>query len=71
MPVKVFLSHASVDKPLVKEVKTFLEQGGDIECWLDAVEIDFGDNIVARIDDGLSRSDFLLLFLSPAALQSK
>ena len=44
MPVKVFLSHASVDKPLVREVKTFLEQGGDIECWLDAVEIDFGDN---------------------------
>ena len=40
--IQVFLSHASVDKPLVGEVKAFLEQGGDIECWLDAVEIDAG-----------------------------
>jgi hypothetical protein len=45
-------------------VKRFLGEGGDIECWLDAFEIGFGQNIVARIQDGLAKSDFLLLFLS-------
>ena len=32
MPLKLFLSHASVDKPFVTEVKRFLEDGADIEC---------------------------------------
>jgi tetratricopeptide (TPR) repeat protein len=71
MSLRVFLSHASVDKPFVEQVKGFLETGGDIECWLDKYEIDFGQNVVARINDGLGKSDFLLLFLSPASLQSR
>jgi hypothetical protein len=71
VPLRVFLSHASADKPFVEEVKRFLEEGGDIECWLDAIEIGFGQNIVARIQDGLAKSDFLLLFLSRTSLKSR
>ena len=71
MTLKVFLSHASVDKPFVTEVKHFLEDGGDIECWLDSFEIGFGENIVSRINEGLVKSDFALLFLSPTALKSR
>ena len=71
MPLRVFLSHASADKPFVEEVKRFLGEGGDIECWLDAFEIGFGQNIVARIQDGLAKSDFLLLFLSRTSLKSR
>ncbi|HEX4228840.1 MAG TPA: toll/interleukin-1 receptor domain-containing protein [Bryobacteraceae bacterium] len=67
-PLRVFLSHASVDKPFIEHVKLMLEEGHDIECWLDKFEIGFGDNIVSRINDGLSKSDFLLLFLSEASL---
>src|SRR5918996_1207613 len=71
MPIRAFLSHASLDKPFVEEVKRFLEEGGDIECWLDTFEIGFGENIVSRINDGLAQSDFLLLFLSPTSLKSR
>lgn len=39
MPIRVFLSHASADKSFVEEVKRFLEEGGDIKCWLDKEEI--------------------------------
>ncbi len=68
MPLKLFLSHASPDKPFVQTVKDFLEQGRDIECWLDRFEIGFGQNIVSRINDGLAKSDFVLLFLSRASM---
>jgi hypothetical protein len=71
MPLQVFLSHDSVDKPFVEELKNFLEAGGDIQCWLDKYEIGFGENIVSRITDGLGKSDFLLLFLSPDSLKSR
>ncbi len=71
MPLRVFLSHASADKPAVEDVKRILDEGGDIECWLDKLEIGFGENIVSRISDGLAKSDFLLLFLTPASLKSQ
>jgi tetratricopeptide (TPR) repeat protein len=71
MTVRVFLSHASADKPLVSEVKRFLDDGGDFDCWLDAFEIGFGENIVSRIEDGLAKSDVVLLFLSPESLKSR
>src|SRR3954454_2704348 len=70
MPVNVFLSHASIDKPFVTDIKHGLEDGGDIKCWLDEGEIDFGQNIAAQINEGLRRSDLLLLFLSPDSMKS-
>src|SRR3954454_8337816 len=70
MPVNVFLSHASIDKPFVTDIKHFLEDGGDIECWLDEGEIDFGQNIAAQINEGLRRAELLLLFLSPDSQKS-
>lgn len=70
-PVRVFLSHASVNKPLVEDVKHILEDGGDIKCWLDSYEIGFGQNIVSCIKEGLAKSDFVLFFLSPESLKSR
>jgi len=62
MPLKVFLSHASIDKPLVSEVKYFLEDGGDIECWLDIFEINLGVNIASRTAPFRVRSAFSLSY---------
>ena len=71
MPLRVFLSHASADKPFVEELKGFLEDGGEIECWLDKYEIGLGQNIVSRISDGLAKSDFVILILSAVSLKSR
>src|ERR1017187_6435694 len=71
VPLKLFLSHASLDKPFVEDMKRFLEQGGEIECWLDIYEIGYGDNIASRIDYGLRECGIALLFLSPASMESK
>ena len=60
----VFLSHATADKPLyVKPLITELNKLG-ISYWLDEAEINWGDNITARINDGLMQSRYVLVFLS-------
>src|SRR5213594_3700946 len=66
----VFLSHSSVDKPFVRRLADFLEQGGEIKVWLDEGKIQPGDNIVLAIDRGL-RADATLLILSPDSVKSR
>jgi tetratricopeptide (TPR) repeat protein len=65
----VFLSHSSKDKPFVRELADFLEKDGDIKVWLDEREVDFGENIVSKIEQGLG-SKFVLLILSPDSVES-
>jgi TIR domain len=68
--VEVFLSHSSKDKPFVRDLADALEAGGEIKVWLDEREIDYGENIVLKIADGLD-ADFILLILSPDSVDSK
>ena len=65
----VFLSHASVDKPFVRQLAAFLRQDPQITVWLDEAEIAPGDNIVTKIASGLD-SDFVLFILSPSSIAS-
>ena len=67
--ITVFLSHSSQDKPFVRELAAFLETQGDVTVWLDERQIAPGQNIVARLTDGLE-SDFILLILSPDSVAS-
>jgi tetratricopeptide (TPR) repeat protein len=66
---KVFCSHRGVDKPKVQEIAVKLRAAG-IDAWVDAWEIGSGDDIVARINEGLETYDVGLLFLSKASLTS-
>ncbi|MBK8259377.1 MAG: toll/interleukin-1 receptor domain-containing protein [Polyangiaceae bacterium] len=62
----IFLSHASVDKPMVRRIEKALRAAGH-EPWLDENEIELGDSIPAAVESALRRSDFLLLCLSNAS----
>jgi hypothetical protein len=65
----VFLSHSSHDKPFVRQLAEHLRQDPNITVWLDEGEIAPGDNIVAKIAEGLD-SDFVLFILSPDSVAS-
>lgn len=67
--MKVFLSHSSKDKPQVAELAAFLRANG-IDAWLDQWEIAPGDDLVAKINDGLDRCAAGLIFLSGPANES-
>ncbi|MBQ4677003.1 toll/interleukin-1 receptor domain-containing protein [Aeromonas hydrophila] len=59
----VFLSHSSRDKPLVDVVFNELHKAG-IRAWYDRYEIEPGDSITDKINEGLASSKFGLLFFS-------
>ena len=60
---RLFVSYSTKDSPIVVEIVNALRTQG-LAVWLDQSEIDAGDNIVARIDAGLSEWKYFLLFAS-------
>lgn len=61
---KVFISHSSKDKiKIVNPLNAYL-QGNDIATWLDSYEIDYGDNIFLKVNEGIQKSDVGLFILT-------
>jgi hypothetical protein len=67
--MKVFLSHSTKDEEFAQRLAAELEEA-DFEPWLCEVDIDRGENFVARINEGLGQSDLALLVWSPEAGKS-
>src|SRR5271165_2337224 len=67
--MKVFLSHSTKDKQFVQALAAELETE-KIEPWLCEVDIEFGENFVAKIEEGLGDADLAVLFWSPEAARS-
>jgi hypothetical protein len=65
----VFLSHSAKDKVLVRELAARLQQDG-MRVWLDEGQVKPGDNIPAKIEDGLEHSRVLVLCMSANAFGS-
>jgi hypothetical protein len=61
--MRVFISHSSRDKPAVEALAIALRERG-IEAWLDKWMIGPGDDIVARINDGLEQAGAGLIVFS-------
>lgn len=66
---KLFLSHASEDKPLVEEVSRHIKSSG-VAFWLDKEEIVASDSLTGGITDGIKDVTHFILFLTNHALQS-
>lgn len=65
---RVFLSHASPDKPLVRRIAQALRVAGH-EPWLDEEQILTGESIPAAVERGLREADFVVVCLSKAAAE--
>src|SRR6185503_17267834 len=62
-PLKVFLCHASADKPAVRKLYRYLKQHG-IQPWLDEIELLPGQNWQEEIPKALYSSDVIVVCLS-------
>jgi hypothetical protein len=69
-PRKVFLCHASADKPFVRQVRNDLAAAGH-SVWIDEFEIKVGDSIVAKISEATEMADALILFISKSSMESE
>lgn len=68
--MKVFLSHSTKDKQFVQTLADELK-AENIEPWLCEVDVEFGENFVAKIEEGLRDADLAVLFWSPDAAVSR
>ena len=67
---KIFLSHATEDKPLVEHIYSVLKQTyPDLEPWLDKYEIVGGDSLIDKIASGIDESEKFIIFLSDTSIQ--
>ena len=65
----IFLSYARNDKPAVENLRTKIEQLGNITCWYDKEELGLGDNWRQRIVDGIRKADLFMPFISETSLK--
>lgn len=66
---RVFFSHATEDKPVVRQVmREVVEAFPNLEPWIDEFEIVSGQSLLAKIGDGMDKSDKFLIFLSPTSI---
>ena len=67
--MRIFLSHSSHQKPLVREIKRFLPD--HINVWLDEKDLLIGDGIDASIREAIEAdTDFVILFIDFHAVES-
>src|SRR6185503_1301080 len=66
----VFLSHSAKDKAVVRELAEWLKRDG-LRVWFDEWEIQPGDMIGRRMEEGLEASRVLVLCVSQHAFESE
>jgi len=65
----IFLSHTGVDKPFVRRLRTDLLAHG-VRVWLDEAEIEIGDSLIAKIDEGMKLSRYIAVLLSTKSIDA-
>jgi hypothetical protein len=69
LPPKVFISYSHIDRDFVSKLaKELLKHR--IIVWWDEWEIKVGDSLIAKIEDGITGSAYLVVVLSPTSVNS-
>lgn len=66
----IFLSHTGVDKPFVRRLRKDLLAHGVERVWLDEAEIDIGDSLIAKIDEGMKVCRYIAVVLSEKSIDA-
>jgi hypothetical protein len=67
---KVFVSHASADKPFVDRLVADLAARA-IPVWYDKLDLRVGDSVTGGINEGLAASKYFLIVLSKSSVASR
>ncbi|WP_287919302.1 toll/interleukin-1 receptor domain-containing protein [Comamonas sp.] len=66
----IFLSHTSADKPFVRQLRKDLLERGVPRVWLDEAEIEVGDSLIAKIEEGLKETRYIGVVLSATSINA-
>jgi formylglycine-generating enzyme required for sulfatase activity len=70
-PLKVFLCHASQDKPAVRELYNRLKVEDWIDPWLDEEKLTYGQHWTSVIEEAIDVADAVIIFLSHNSVQKE
>jgi RES domain-containing protein len=70
-PRDLFLCHSPNDLVEVVDPLRLALMDFGISCWVRSAEITVGDSIIQKVDDGLTRSKYVLLIISPSFLMDQ
>jgi hypothetical protein len=66
----IFLSHTGSDKRFVRRLRDDLKAHGVRRVWVDEAEIDIGDSLIAKIDEGMKTCRYIGVVLSPRSVNA-
>jgi hypothetical protein len=67
---KIFVSHNFKDHDFTNKLISKLERDFGDRIWIDDWEIDVGDSIVEKVNEGLETSSFIIVVFSPNSIRS-
>jgi hypothetical protein len=65
----VFISHRKTDDLKAEELAKEISLAGH-EVWLDVWDIDLGDSIVGKMNEGLGKADYVVVCYSESGVES-
>lgn len=65
----VFISHTSKNKPFVEDLIAYLN-AANLPVWYDDINIDFGDSIVNKVQEGIKDSGAVIFWITNDFLKS-
>ena len=66
----IFLSYSHEDKEFVKKLKVLLNEKGVDKVWIDESEIMVGDSLIDKIHEGIEKTEYFGVVLSPHSVES-
>lgn len=66
----IFLSHTAADKPFVRKLRDDLLAHGVPRVWVDEAEIEIGDSLIAKIEEGIKETRYIGVVLSPQSIEA-
>ncbi len=66
----IFLSHTGLDKPFVRRLRDDLRAHGVPRVWVDEAEIEIGDSLIAKIEEGMKVCRFIGVVLSTKSIRA-
>ncbi|MCL6654819.1 MULTISPECIES: toll/interleukin-1 receptor domain-containing protein [Agrobacterium] len=64
----IFLSHTSADKKFVRKLRDDLIDRGVSRVWVDEAEIEIGDSLIQKIEEGMKLCNYIGVVLSPRSV---
>jgi|SRR5271166_123682 len=66
----IFMSHTSADKRFVRRLRDDLLGHGVPRVWVDEAEIEIGDSLIAKIEEGMKETRYIGVVLSSKSIEA-